>query len=540
MMPELRATWMQARSIETSGRADQYLDGIEAAGYNAILANVVAYGHAYYDSELLDKHPDVALVYDPLAYLVEQAHERGIQVHAWIIGGPLGYNDGPGSTFVEHPDWVMMSPDGREKYWLNYNRPEVQEFVGDLVLEIVRNYDVDGVHFDYTRYPDSGWGYDPYSGELAAEEAGLDLELLRYSELPAYANFQGNPLTGVDSAQVLAEFDGGQPAVVLNDYGAGRVLLLNWDALERQIAASSIILDRGLDMLLGEGGQVFVLYADANEKGSGARRFEDGVAWLEHLGRQPVRVTEAELSSLDENGVLVFPGVYEIGAQTASDLADFVDRGGGAIFIDGPTPSIGDKNLRAVLGMRSRGTYFREPRLLEATRAHELIPSVERDLSKKDHRNLADQWRAFRMDGISKTLQEATQRVKQESPEVLVSITVSGDQNKLAEQYMLDWKRWLQEETVDLIIPRAYVEEDEALGPVVADWKPFMDTAGHIALGLIVYSNIGGEKVPKTAQRMLDEIQHVYDKGSNGAVLFDIEHTSFEILEALAGGWSSP
>ena len=104
------------------------------------------------------------------------------------------------------------------------------------------NYDVDGIHFDYTRYPRSQFGFDPYSADLFAEEYGLDLETLRYPELPAYARFEGNPLIWPNTAQVLAEFDNGQPAVLLNHYGAGQAILLNWMASQRETVATSEIL----------------------------------------------------------------------------------------------------------------------------------------------------------------------------------------------------------------------------------------------------------------------------------------------------------
>ena len=44
--------------------------------------------------------------------------------------------------------------------WLNFTRPDVRRFVGDLMLEAVSRYGVDGVHFDYTRYPGGAWGFD--------------------------------------------------------------------------------------------------------------------------------------------------------------------------------------------------------------------------------------------------------------------------------------------------------------------------------------------------------------------------------------------
>jgi len=535
-VPELNATWMQTWSITTPEGVDETLDRLESGGFDAVFANVLAYGYAYYESSLLEKHPDLEPNFDPLAYLIEGAHERGIEVHAWLVAGPFAYQDSPAPTLVEHPDWAMVGPDGRQTWWLNYTRPDVQEFLGDLVVELVTRYEIDGVHYDYLRYPGSEWGFDPYSAELAAEEYDLDLDLLRYADLPAYATFRGNRLSSPDTAQVLAAFEDGAPAVLLNNYGAGSVVVFNWDANDRKVAASSVILDRSIDYLGSGSADVFVLSSQTNIARNGSDDLNEGITWLEDLGRNPVAVTEAGLATLGADDVLVLPQVYSISPQVAADLADFVHRGGGLIFIDGPTPSIDDPNLQAVTGMHGKGGYFNKPSLLEAVQAHDFIPGSERTLKLKQYAALDAQWKAFRMEGINRMLQDIYQRVKAERPDALISITISGDKQDLAEEYLLDWQTWLDGGYVDLIIPRAYVEDGESLRPLLADWQPFTKS-GRIALGLKTYSVKGADRIPKSPERMLEEMELAAKGGSRGVVLFDIDHTSPEILDALAGAW---
>jgi uncharacterized lipoprotein YddW (UPF0748 family) len=527
---------MQARSIRTPEKADEMLARIQAGHFNAVFVNVFAYGHAYYESTLLEKHPALAPDYDPLAYIIEQAHRRGIAVHTWLVAGPVGYRGGPGPILTEHPDWAMIGPDGRQGFWLNYTRPDVRQFIGDLVLEIVENYDVDGVHFDYTRYPGPEWGFDPYSAQLFAREYGVDLDLLRYPELSAYGTFRGNPLAGVDTAQVLAVFDNGRPAVLLNSYGAGEVILLNWDASERQVAASSEILDRSISYLMDGNGEVCILRSETNAAKYGFEGFDKGVTWLGDLGRSPIEIREEDLAALDADGVLVIPNVYLINAQVASDLADFVRRGGGVIFIDGPTPSIRDENIQAITGMSTRGRYFKETGLLIATQEHDIIPNSTRELKLEDYLALDAQWKTFRKQGINKLLQEVYQRTKQEAPEVLMTITVAASQETLAERHLLDWQAWLDGEYVDLVIVRAYVDEDEPLLPVIADWQPTIESSPRVILGLKAYTGQNERRVPKTPERVLSEIDLACASGSGGIVLFDIESTGDDVLAALATG----
>ncbi len=543
-MSGLRGVWVQTRSIMTPQKADEMLARIEAGHFNAAFVNVFAYGYAYYESVLLEKHPDLAPDHDPLAYVIEQAHQRDIEVHTWLVAGPVGGGKwGASPILSQHPDWAMVSLDGEKNSWLNYNRPDVRQFIGDIALEIVENYNVDGIHFDYTRYPHPGWkwGFDSYSATAFAEEYGLELEALRYSELPAYGSFAGNPLAGVSTAQVLAEFDNGRPAILINNYGNGQVILFNWDADERRIAASSEILDRSINYLAGENGDVYILHSKTNAEKYGFGGFDRGIAWLEDLGNSPIRVTEADVVTLSTDGVLVMPNVYLINAQVASDLADFVRRGGGVVFIDGPTPSVQDKNIQAITGMRNRGSHFKETGLLVATGEHDIIPNNDRGLELKDYQALDAQWKTFRQQGINKLLQDVYQRIKRVAPRVLVTITVAANQQTLAEQHFLDWQAWLEGKYVDLVIPRAYVDQGEPLQPIINDWQPALERFGRTTLALKTFTRQGDEYISKTPARVLAEIYQVCTSGSKGVILFDIEHTGNDVLEALAtGSFSSP
>ena len=536
-VPELRGAWMQAYSIDTPEKAAKMLARIEAGHLNVAFVNVFADGYAYYESTLLEKHPDLAPDYDPLAYVIKQARRRGIAVHAWFVTGPVDYYGEPSPILTQHPDWSMIGPDGRQSFWLNFARLDVRKFISDLALEIVKNYDVDGVHFDYTRYPGFQYSFDPYSVKAFAQEYDADLELLRGSGLPAYAMFNSNPLAGVDTAQVLAEFDNGHPAVLLNNFGKGKVVLFNWDADVRQIAVSSEIFRRSIHYLAGENSDVYLLRSETNAQEYGYDDVIEGLAWIKDVGYSPIEVTESELATLSATGVLVMPNVYLISTQVASDLADFVRRGGGLIFIDGPTPSIKDRNLQAITGMRTHGRHFREEGLLIAVGEHELIPRSnqgEEESTRADYQALTAQWRAFRRQSINRLLHEVYQRLKQEDPDVLVTIAVGAEKEILAEEDFLDWQTWLEGEFVDLIVVMAYVEQDESLASIIADWRPIIHDTDRIALGLKTHIDQDEGFISKAPEIVLCEVAIALASGAEGIVLFDIERTDDDALEALA------
>lgn len=533
---EMRGVWVQAESITTPDKADEMLDRVEAGRFNAVFVNIFAYGHPYYESVLIEKHPDLAPNYDSLAYVLEEAHRRDIQVHAWFVVGPM-----PESVLWKHPDWALVAADNQQSHWYNFVRPEARQFVGDLMLEVVENYAVDGLHLDYIRYPFPGlkWGLDPYSVKAFAEEYGTDLELLRGSELPACALFEGNPLAGVQTAQVLAEFDNGRPAVLLNTYGKGEVILLNWDAGERQVAVGSEIVQRSINYLLDEGGNVYVLRSETNAERYGLGDYYDVLAWIDALGWTPLEATEVRLGDLDVNSVLVMPNIYLITPQTAASLADFVHGGGGVIFIDGPVGAIGNEDLQAVTGMQGTGEHFWETALLLASGKHALIPSGDREPDLGTCQTLDAQWVEFRKKGISDLVQSVYGRVKEQDHQVQVTAAVAHTQER-ADLVLQDWPAWLEGNHVDFVIPMAYVDHPEALVPIVAEWKTTTDGFNRIVPGLAVAVFEGDQIIPKTFDQVLAEIALMRAEGANCVVLFDLEHIDDALLEALATGPFSP
>ncbi|HEV2327971.1 MAG TPA: family 10 glycosylhydrolase [Verrucomicrobiae bacterium] len=92
--------------------------------------------------------------YDPLAFAIEEAHKRGMELHAWFNpfrarGSVLSP---PASNFIgrTHPAWVRKYSDS---LWLDPGEPAVRDYVVRVIMDVVRRYDVDGVQFDDYFYP---------------------------------------------------------------------------------------------------------------------------------------------------------------------------------------------------------------------------------------------------------------------------------------------------------------------------------------------------------------------------------------------------
>jgi uncharacterized lipoprotein YddW (UPF0748 family) len=532
---DLRGVWVQGRSLQTKEQVDAVLDRAQAGRFNTIFAGVFGDGRTVYPSRLTDQNEKIAPGFDPLAYLVPEAHRRNIQVHAWFSVGRIG--DETGSPILaRYPEWGLVGPDGETIAWLNFTRPDARQFVADLMLDVVERYKVDGLHFDYTRYPGAEWGFDAYSRDAFRASSGLDLNQLRYADLPAYGLFEANALSEPDTAEVLATFANGWPAVTLNQYGQGEVVVLNWQANERTVAAGAEILQRSLRRLLGSNGQVYLLRSKTNAEEYGDVGFTNVATWLHDLGWQPVEVAETDVSALDADSVLVMPNVYLISDKTAGQLADFVRQGGGVIFIDGPTRAIGQADIQAITGMKARGDYFSEWTLLTATGEHPLIPTSQREADLSTYQRLDAQWKEFRAQGVSAVIQEVYQRVRAQHPEVIVSATITSDQQQAAQANLQDWQAWLRNGTIDVLIPRAYVNDIEDLPAVLETWQPAVQEYGRVVFGVIDFVENGKADEPKPPHRLLAEIELAQAAGTNGVMIFDLDRMSDEQLQALADG----
>lgn len=180
---EMRAVWISylefAKSkgySETKFRQyiDKIYDDCVDMNMNAVIVQVRPYADAMYDSDYFPwssyasgtqgKNPG----YDPLEYMISAAHKRNLEFHAWVNPYRITADSTKVSTLSKNNQARIWREDSEtERYVLSqggklYFNPavkEVQNLIVDGVKEIVRNYDVDGIHFDDYFYPSLGTNY---------------------------------------------------------------------------------------------------------------------------------------------------------------------------------------------------------------------------------------------------------------------------------------------------------------------------------------------------------------------------------------------
>jgi uncharacterized lipoprotein YddW (UPF0748 family) len=114
--------------------------------------------------------------WDPLEYAIEYAHKLGIELHAWVNVYPMWRGTSPppltNPRHIYHQhylNWVCRDSKGRPMalnngyIYVSPGNPEAREHILRVCLDIVSRYDVDGIHFDYIRYPGEEFSHDPVS-----------------------------------------------------------------------------------------------------------------------------------------------------------------------------------------------------------------------------------------------------------------------------------------------------------------------------------------------------------------------------------------
>ena len=182
----LRLDWPSSSTVSTQkNQMINILNTMASYRFNAIVFQVRPACDAFYDSKIEPwsnwltgtegKTPSP--YYDPLAFVVEEAHKRGIEVHAWFNPYRARKGDAGSSAehvFNTHPEWILAvgnksdnaqyrSLDERNlpesktvDYILDPGKEAVRKYVLSVIADVASRYDIDGIHMDDYFYPYSG------------------------------------------------------------------------------------------------------------------------------------------------------------------------------------------------------------------------------------------------------------------------------------------------------------------------------------------------------------------------------------------------
>lgn len=217
---QVRAIWVTRWDFHKPEDVRRIMSNCAAMGFNVVLFQVRGNGTVFYPSdiepwawELTSKGPETtgqSPKWDPLKTAINEAHQRGLEVHAYANVFPAWRSQkfpprDSGQLWWEQPDWFMCDAAGERMIprdaeldknvkgdWYSFlspGVPEVQDYLTNLFGELVGNYDLDGLHYDYIRYPREirevakgyeqrakklgNWSYDPVSLARFSKETDI-------------------------------------------------------------------------------------------------------------------------------------------------------------------------------------------------------------------------------------------------------------------------------------------------------------------------------------------------------------------------------
>ena len=206
---EIRATWITTlggmdwprnKATNANGIRRQQqelrdiLDQLKEANFNTVMLQTRLRGDLIYPSafetfpEALTGKTGRNPGYDPLAFAIEECHKRGMELHAWIVTIPVGNH-----RQIKLLDKYSVVRKNRKickqyqgSWYLDPGHPGTADYLAGIVREIVSRYDVDGVHFDYIRYPENARRF-PDKDTHRKYGKGKDLKQWRRENITAIA-----------------------------------------------------------------------------------------------------------------------------------------------------------------------------------------------------------------------------------------------------------------------------------------------------------------------------------------------------------------
>ncbi|NDJ18053.1 family 10 glycosylhydrolase [Myxacorys almedinensis A] len=347
---EIRGVWMTTNDLDVlkdRAKVDDAVTQLGRLNFNSIYPVVWNSGYVMYPSAVAQRQGIQPFVYkgadghDILADLISKAHQRGLFVMPWFEFGLMAPETS--ELALNHPEWITQRRDGSqtsisgagEVVWLNPFRPDVQKFMTDLVLEVVAQYDVDGIQFDDNMSLPREFGYDRYTTALYTKETK---KAVPGPTDPEWIRWRANKLTAFMAQLKKAVRDQKSYAIFSispNYYDlAYKYHLQDWLAWVRQGIADELIVQVYRPNL-----QSFISQLSRPEIKETQQKIPTGIGILTGLRTNPVGIAQIQeqVRAAQDRGLGVSFFYYESLWKAAPEAMDYRQAGFQALF---PSPAL--------------------------------------------------------------------------------------------------------------------------------------------------------------------------------------------------------
>ena len=206
--------WVVRDQIRTPQSIDKIIDFAQRNGFTDLFVQVRGRGDAFYTSSIVPRSRNLPRnEFDPLKYFLDKAHPKSLKIHAWINMFLLWSSDDKpqdkNHLYYRHPEWLSVDADGikdinrkfkdferinTEGIYLSPLVPEVDDHLVEVIKEIVENYNVDGIHLDYIRYPKNCYDFNEIGRHRFKDIYAVDPILLSISNKSFFSGMEANTI----------------------------------------------------------------------------------------------------------------------------------------------------------------------------------------------------------------------------------------------------------------------------------------------------------------------------------------------------------
>ncbi|RRR75496.1 MAG: hypothetical protein EI684_04505 [Candidatus Viridilinea halotolerans] len=211
---QMRAFWVDSFNpgFYNHAEIDELVDNVVRAGANTIITQVRRHGDAWYNNSIEPRaiHPRLAPAheFDPLAYMIERAHSRGVRVQAWLV---ISVTCRRADALWNHPQhvcthhgpdihdplrWTTATSGGAQVGDFDFGHPAAIQHLERVVQHLLWAYpQLDGLHWDYIRFAGQSYGYNRVSIERFNQAHGLPLNNRPRVDDPAWSQWRRDRVT---------------------------------------------------------------------------------------------------------------------------------------------------------------------------------------------------------------------------------------------------------------------------------------------------------------------------------------------------------
>lgn len=521
---EIRGIWFWGTMVKNKAAADKVIANLKKMRINTIYPLVYYWNdYAVYESSLVRMHPDVEKGFNPLQYLILECHQRHIRVEPWFANSSMGIS----TEGKIHPDWQAVSIIGIKHQAWDFNQAGPQEYNARIMLDVAKNYDVDGLHFDYIRYPDVTYCYCTDCQARFKKKFGM--EMLPPEDtigLPIKTWFGGNCMLAVKQAKVLAEFSNGFPAITLNNYGKGTVILFNWFVPDQQNLLFVKLINNTLTMVNpGCKKPIYIVPSDRTvATPQYGRRFTQIV--LEMFNALKIEyqvIADKQVKDIGGNGIFILPCSYVMSGDLVIDLEKAVSAGASLIFFDGPVITAAkNETLCNILGTTNANRFITAELTLTPVGNNPIVFHKKQELSPAYVKNLDE----FRKSGISELVKTVALESKKIKPKLQITAAVRCTR-KMADDVGQDWYHWLEKGWLDYSIPMAYFSN-------LDDFQNLFEEYYKSGYKTRIIPGIGQYLMKDEPEKVNSQIDASKKNGFPGFVLFSLENMTDKDIDRIS------